>query len=190
MKATLCTVVSIGIITIMTGAVQAGDLENGFGNIAWATPLEAVENCQKVEDREDIHYCLPRNQVHTLFGESIPEVLYGFYQEAFYSVFIRIEDDKAYMETKGRLIARLGTPETSLNKDGIVSTLRWTDGKARVQLYNDHSKEGFQLVFYYIPIAEKAFSKKKIPFPYRWKKINLVHGPSEEATEVIQILQF
>jgi len=44
-------------------------------------------------------------------GEMGPKVIYGFYQGAFFAVFIQIGDDETYNQTKSRLMNLLGAPE-------------------------------------------------------------------------------
>ena len=190
MKAILFIVAGIGIFTLMTGAVLAENVNSGFGGIDWATPREDVRGCENVEERGDILYCMRRDQAHTLLGESTPEVLYGFYRDAFFSVFIRVENEENYQETKTRLKDRLGAPETSLDKDGMVAVLRWTRDNVRVELHNDRSVQGFQLAYYYVPIADKAARKYKNVKPGRWPNAMLFQRELSEDQEPIRILKF
>lgn len=175
---------------VLNGICIAEDLQNGFGGIDWATKLDQVRDCQKIEDREGIQYCFRHDQAHTLMGEPAPAVLYGFYQDAFFGVFIQIENDEAYGQSKTRLMDRLGTPQVSFDKEGTASTLRWTEGLVRVELFNDRSKEGFRLVYYYLPVADKALRKHKALLPSKWSKIKLFSVEKGDETEHIGILQF
>ena len=70
MKTIFLILASVGIVSIMTGVALAQEINSGFGGIDWAPPLEAVKGCEKVAERGDILYCVRRNQVHTLLGES------------------------------------------------------------------------------------------------------------------------
>ena len=146
--ARLLAIVVMGTITALSGAAQAMELEKGFGNMTWAASLEDAGDCEKIEEKGDILFCMRHDQAHTLLGESIPAVLYGFYKASFFSVFIRVENEEAYRETKSRLVNRLGPPESSLDKEGMVAVLRWTKDKVRVELHNDRSVQGFQVIFY------------------------------------------
>lgn len=179
-----------GIILVLVQTAAGADIQTGFGGIDWATALGQVQDCEEVESREGIRYCLRRDRAHTLLGEPIPTALYGFYNDAFFAVFIKIENDDAYAITKTRLMDRLGTPETSLDKGGVTSTLRWTEGKVRVVLSNDRSKEGFRLVYYYLPVADKALRKHKVLFPSKWSTIKLFPVIKGDESEDIGILQF
>ena len=182
--------ITLIFIPIVAGSSMADDFQTGFGGIGWATALDQVRDCEDVESREGIQYCLRREQAHILLGEPVPAVLYGFYNDAFFAVFVKIEDDDAYGITKTRLMDRLGTPETSLDKEGVTSTLRWTEGKVRVVLSNDRSKEGFRLAYYYVPVADKALRKHKVLFPSKWSRVKLFASPTDDETETVRILQF
>ena len=190
MKAIFFIIAGIVIFTLMTGVVWAENINSGFGGIDWATPREAVLDCEKVEERGDIRYCMRRDQAHTLLGESIPEVLYGFYKESFFSVFIRVEDEEAYRVTKKQLLDRLGSPESSLDKEGMVAVLRWTRDKVRVELHNDRSVQGFQVAYYYMPVADKAARTHKNVKPSRWPQTKQFNVEQNEDQEPIRILQF
>jgi len=190
MKTIYLILASFGIITMMTGAVSAGEINRGFGGIDWVTPLEAVKDCEKVVERGDILYCMRRDQVHTLLGESIPDVLYGFYRESFFSVVIRVEDEEAYRITKKQLLDRLGSPESSLDKEGMVAVLRWTRDKVRVELHNDRSVQGFQVAYYYVPVADKAERTHKAVKPGRWPQTKQFNVEQNEDQEPIRILKF
>ena len=190
MKAIRLLSTTLVFFPIMVGSGIAGDLQTGFGGIDWKTPLDQIRDCEEVESREGIQYCLRREQAHTLLGEPVPAVLYGFYNNAFFAVFVKIEEDDAYAETKTRLNDRLGIPETSLDKEGVTYTLWWTEGKVRIKLTNDRSKEGFRLVYYYQPIAEKALRKHKALFPSKWSTVKLFALPKADVTETVRILQF
>ena len=182
--------ITLVFFPIMVGSGIADDFQTGFGGIDWTTAIDQVRDCEEVESREGIRYCLRREQAHVLLGEQVPAVLYGFYQDAFFAVFIKIEDDDAYGITKTRLMDRLGTPETSLDKEGVTSTLRWTEGKVRVVLSNDRSKEGFRLAYYHAPVADKALRKHKALFPSKWSRVKVFAIPTDDETETVRILQF
>ncbi len=177
----------MGILSIITGICIAEDLRTGFGGIHWSTSLEQVGNCENIDRKGDIQYCIRSDQPHTLSGEPIPHVLYGFYQNAFFAVFIQIENDEAYAQTKNRLMNLLGTPETSLDKEGVVSTLRWKEGQVQIELFNDRSNQGFRLVYKYLPIAKKALSRQKTLIPSKWP---VIKWKKNDETEPIGILQF
>jgi hypothetical protein len=85
---------------------------------------------------------------------------------------------------------RLDTPETSLDKDGVISMLRWTQDQVYIELFNDRSQQGFRLAYYYLPIANKAFRKHKMPFPSKRSKIKLFPVKRGTESEAIRILQF
>jgi hypothetical protein len=175
---------------LTAGQCVASELQTGFGGIDWSTSREQIKDCEPLEAREGIQYCLRRNQPHTLMGDPVPHVLYGFFQDAFFAVFIRIENDEVYARTKERLMDLLGTPDTSLDKEGVVSTFRWTDADVRIELFNDRSRQGFSLVYYYLPLANKAFRKHKALIPSKWPKIKLFPAEKGDDPEAIGILQF
>lgn len=91
---------------------------------------------------------------------------------------------------KKQLLDRLGTPESSLDKDGMVSVLRWTRDKVRVELHNDGSVQGFQVAYYYVPVADKAERTHITVKSGRWPKTNLPNVEQSEDQETIRILKF
>jgi len=74
--------IAVAFFSSLNGICLAGDLQAGFGGIDWSTTLDQVKDCEQIEDRGDLYYCVRRNQAHTLLGEFVPEVFYGFYRES------------------------------------------------------------------------------------------------------------
>lgn len=189
-KILLIVPLAFGIVSVLAATGVAADIQTGFGGVEWAASLNQVGNCQQVGEREGVQYCARSDQFHTLLGEMVPGVLYGFYQDAFFAVFIAIESDEAYLETKEKLVERLGVPETSLDATGVVSTLRWTDGAVQVELFNDSSKQGFKLVYYYLPIAKKVLRKHKSLTPPRRTGVTFFPTKKGDIPEAVRILEF
>ncbi len=181
---------AFGIVSILVEASLGADIQTGFGGIDWATSLSQVKGCEKVEERESLQYCVRSDRSHTLLGDLVPAVLYGFYQDAFFTVIIRIEDDETYSQTKGRLVERLGVPETALDREGVVSTYRWTDGSVQIELFNDTSEQGFKLAYYYLPIAKKVLRKHKSFSPPKRFGVKLFPTNKEDIPEAVRILEF
>ncbi len=180
----------LGIVFVLADVGAGADIQTGFGGIDWAMSPSQVNDCKSVGEREGIQYCVRGDQVHTLLGEGVPAVLYGFYQDAFFAVFIGIENDEAYAQTKRTLVERLGIPETALDKEGVVSTLRWTDGQVQIELFNDRSERGFNLVYYYLPIAKKVFRKYKSLSPPNRLGVTLFPTKKGDKPEAVRILEF
>ena len=178
------------ILSLFMGVSAAEDLQTGFGGINWKTSLDQIRDCERIEGKEGIQYCLRRDQTHSLLGEPAPNVLYGFYQDSFFVVLMRIEDDDAYAHTKNRLLERLGAPETSFDKKGVASTLRWTEGQVRIELFNDRSKEGFMLAYYYLPLYQKVLRQHKNLAPSKWSNIKMFPVKKDDDPEAVRILEF
>jgi hypothetical protein len=189
-KSVLFILLVFGMFFILVEAGVAADIQTGFGGIDWGISLNQVSGCEKIEERENIQYCIRSDQSHTLLGEIIPAVLYGFYQETFFAVIIGIEDDEAYIQTKNRLVERLGVPETAFDREGIVSTHKWTDRSVQIELFNDKSEQGFKLAYYYLPIAKKVPRKHKSFSPT--KRSGLTFFPTKKGNipEAVRILEF
>ncbi len=190
MKKIIIFLFAFSALSSLTGVCEAVDIQKGFGGIDWSTSMDQIAECEKVGAREGIQYCVRRDQNHTLLGEPAPSVLYGFFKDAFFTVFIRIDNDEAYVRTKQRLVERLGSPETTFDKEGVVSTLSWTEGHVRMALFDDRSENGFRLVYYYLPIASKAFGKSKQLFPPKPPKAKLFPIKKGDTPEAVRLLAF
>jgi len=183
----------LSAILVVCGHLQickAADLQWGFGGIPWSAAISQVNNCERVESRESIQFCLRRDLIHTLKGEIGPRVLYGFYKEAFFAVFIQIDDDESYGQTKSRLMDLMGTPGKSLNKEGDVSVFRWTQEQIRVELSNDPTSQGFTLAYYYIPLADKVYQKQKAFLPSKWPRLKTYPKDRQDDLDQVGIIDF
>ena len=190
LKIFLVVLLAIGGVSVFAEVSVAAGIQIGFGGIAWATPLNQINNCTKVGEREGIQYCIRKDQFHTLLGEMVSDVLYGFHQDTFFAVFFGIEDDEAYSLTKRRLVEQLGVPGTTLDREGTMSTHRWTDGLVQIELFNDTSEQGFKLVYYYMPIAKKVLRTHKSLLPPKRLGIPFFPTKKGDIPEAMRILEF
>ena len=182
-------IVLLGIAFVPVNGVYA-DLQSGFGGIAWGAPMEQVGDCEKVAQTADILYCGRRKQAHTVLGEAVERVTYGFYKDNFFAVFIRIENDSLYSQVQSRLTARLGPPERQLDAQGSVARMIWLDGKVQTELMDDHDEQGFKLAFYYLPIAESLLSGPGTIFPARRPVRKLFPIKKGDMPDAVRILEF
>ena len=189
MKRYVWSAVAWALITVMLVLPVSAGIQNGFGGISWATSLRRVADCETVGVKGDIRYCTRPNQPHTMMGKPIARVTYGFYKEAFFAVFIRIDDDGAYYRIKQLLVDQLGRAESEIDKDGEISTLRWTTVHVQIELINPSWEVGSQLAYYYMPLAEKAREKRANLFPPRRPKPKLFPTGGDEPSDSVRILE-
>ena len=183
-------IASVWVVAVLMNALPASaSIPTEFGGIPWATSLERVADCETIDSRGDLHYCVRPGQPHLLMGKPIARVTYGFYKKAFFAVFIRIDDDEAYYQIKQRLIDQLGRAESEIDKDGGISTLRWTTGQVQIELINPSSETGLRLAYYYLPLADKARAERAELFPPRRSKAKLFPGSREDDSDSVRILE-
>jgi hypothetical protein len=87
-------------------------------------------------------------------------------------------------------VERLGVPKTTLDREGVVSTQKWTEGLVQIELFNDKSEQGFKLAYYYLPIAKKAFHKHRTFSPPKRSGITFFPTKKGDIPEAVRILEF
>ena len=161
------------LTALLSPSVLAQDIKAGFGGIAWTTPLEKLKNCRSIGEQGKVFYCVRPNQSHTLMGEPLERVTYGFFRRAFFAVFFRIEDEEAFYAIQQRLNEKLGIPESILDIAGNIAAIRWTDGPVRIELNPPSNGTEIKLAYYYAPLADKAMENQSMLFPQKRPKVKL-----------------
>jgi len=82
------TVYGLIILLIGVGTLHAADLKDGFLGIKWRTPISELPDFVKVSEKYGVSYYGHPKKSYTIFGVENPSVIYGFYEEKFFAVFL------------------------------------------------------------------------------------------------------
>jgi hypothetical protein len=150
---------ALGIVAcclVCAGLAQAAGLETEFLGKAWGTPLSEFKGLAGVGGEGKVAYYVNPRQAYTVFDTPVAELVYGFYDERFFAVYVNIKGIDTFSTIKGRIQQRYGLPKISMEARGTLTTYSWKAGESRVKLKHAEASGAMKLSFYHTPIADLA----------------------------------
>jgi hypothetical protein len=160
-KASIMRKLSISISFIFfvltgIGNIYANDFQVGFSGIKWGTNVSDLSNFSKLGSEGRVSYYANPDQIYTIYEIDIPHVIYGFYDNQFFAVYIGIEKFEIYSQLKSHLISKYGNPNTTLTMRNEDTIHKWKYKKIKIKLKLRGRTDKMKLAFYYKPLSKKV----------------------------------
>ena len=153
MKKISCFAIII-IFSIFSAAVLcAADFKDGFFGTSWGTRADQVQGFTKVAEDQDVSYYMNSAKQFKIFKAHVPYVLYGFYKQQFFAVFIDIDSIVDFSKIKRYINNHYGPPNIAMDTKRNQKTYTWKQNKVKIKLKSYESENAMKLAFYYAPIS-------------------------------------
>ncbi len=145
----------LGFIIFLATAVQASDLKVGVHGMAWASHVEAHEHLTRVRTAGPASYYVNRNMAYQTANQPVPGVVYGFFQDRFFAVYIKLRSpDQAYYLEKHFRNA-YGPAKVTSGRAGEQTIYRWQNDALKIKLKVDETTSEIKLGIYYRPLSSQ-----------------------------------
>ena len=163
MKSALKTIMVAAVLGMLFAPVQAAELDSGFRDTKWSTPAKDLKGFTKVGGSEKIAYYVNPERKYTFFGNEIPDdVVYGFYDDKFFAVYVNIEGIDIFSQIKSYIQRKYGMPsKTSRETRGDLTTYIWRLNQTQIKFKHHETSGKMKISFYYLPIAKQANAEIK-----------------------------
>ncbi len=135
---------------------QAGDLGKEFLNTPWGAPLAGFQGLTNVGVNGKISYYVNPKQAYTIFGAQVSDLVYGFYDDKFFAVYVHLDAIDTYGTIKHQIQKEYGVPKISMEARGGLTTHSWKTGDTRIKMKYSDVTGAMKLSFYYTPLASRA----------------------------------
>jgi hypothetical protein len=163
MKFAVMTITVATFLGMVFVPVQATELESGFMGTKWSTPATDLKGFNKVGGREKLAYYVNPQQAYTFFGKEIPaDVVYGFYEDRFFAVYVDIVGIDIFYQIKSYIQRKYGVPnKTSRDTRGDLTTYIWRLKQTQIKFKHYETSGKMKISFYYLPIAKQTNAEIK-----------------------------
>lgn len=165
MKSAVKTIMVAAVLGMLLAPVQAAELESGFMDTKWATPAEDLKGFTRVggSEKEKIAYYVNPQRTYTIFGTTVPnDVVYGFYDDKFFAVYVDIEGIDVFSQIKSYIQHKYGVPsKTSRETRGDLTTYSWKLNQTQIKFKHHETSGKMKISFYYLPIASRFNAEMK-----------------------------
>ena len=175
-------------ICLTIGFAGAADLEAGFMGIKWASPAAHQEGLTLLYERENVIYYTQPNIVHTIHEIPVPNVVYGFYEEQFFAVYINLENETVFGEFRNYLRSQYGNPDKSFSTKTGETVYKWKQDEVKIKLKTNEETYRMKLGFYYLPLSKKVNEEQMEKFHSR--SLQFFPIKKDEKPEVVPLLRF
>ena len=168
-------------VLLCSGTVDAADLKDGFLGVKWGTHASSLSMFSKVRENGDVTFYLNPTEVHVINNIEIPHVVYGFYLDQLFAVYIRIDTIEVFNEIKAHMTSKYGTPSKTVEMKNKQETYKWKYKKIKMKLKLNAKAGNMKLAFYFTPLSNKVNQGQQDQFyekSFRLFPIDKEHKPT------------
>ena len=153
------------ILFLLTGGLQAAELNESFLGVKWGTNIFELPNFKKISGKEDVAYYENPTKIYTVFDVENPSVIYGFYKDQFFAAYIQVDTFQVFERVKDHISEKFGTPKTILKMKSRQTIYRWKHQGIKIKLKLFELEGKMKLAFYYTPLSNKLNAAQLESFP-------------------------
>jgi SPX domain protein involved in polyphosphate accumulation len=143
------------VLSLCWGTASATDLTEGFMGMEWGADIRAQDGLTKLYAKKEVAYYINPEEVHTINGREIPDVVYGFFQDKFFAVYIRVDTIEAFGDIKKNMKTKYGPPDTSTSLKTGQTVYKWKHKNVKIKMKIIMKEDKMKVGIYYKPISNK-----------------------------------
>ncbi len=163
MKFAVRTIMAAAFLWILLAPAHAAEVDFGFLEAKWSTPIKDLKGFTKLGGSEKIAYYVNSQRKYTFFGNEVPnDVVFGFYNDQFFAVYVDIVGIDVFSQIKRYIQHKYGMPsKTSRETQSDLTTYTWSFNQTQIKFKHYETSGKMKISFYYLPIAKRANAEIK-----------------------------
>lgn len=153
-------ILAVSFVLFLGSLSVSAELQEGFMKYKWGEHVSQYEGLTKLYMKGDVSYYSHPGESYVLDDMSIDDVIYGFYKESLFAVYIGIDTPEIYERVKQYMQRKYGLPDTkTAARDRL--TLKWKYKDVNIKLKIDESSAGkMKLAFYNSALSHDLNTKQ------------------------------
>ncbi len=143
----------LAISLLIFSGVSFADLEEGFMSYKWGEGIWKYQELKQLYSKGDITFYSNPNESYVIEDVIIGDVIYGFYQEKFYAVYVNIDSLEKYDMIERHMKTEYGLPDSKTSTKERVFTYKWKYQDVTIKLKTDQVKGNMKVAFYHGPTS-------------------------------------
>ena len=178
----------VACVSICPGAAGAVDLEDGFMGIGWGVPAAEAGDLTKLYAKKDVDYYIDPHRVHTIAGIDVPNVVYGFYRDRFFAVYVGFDTDEVFGTLNRYMKSKYGVPDSSSSVKTGLTVYKWKYKDVKIKLKIRKDSRSMKLAFYHMPLAKQVNEEDLEMFHDKARRFFPIE--KDQQPEMIPLLRF
>jgi hypothetical protein len=170
------------------GTICAADLQDGIFGLKWGKNLSNLNNFSKLWSSSNVDFYIKPGEALTINNVIIPEVIYGFYSDQFFAVYVKIDTIEVFYDFRRYMKSKYGNPEKTWWLKTNLTVYRWRFKDIKIKLKLNEKNNNMKLAFYYAPLSSKVNEAQQEKFQSESFKFFPID--KDKTPEHIPFLQF
>lgn len=155
----IMTVIIVGLALLLGTNAGASDLQKGISQYKWSDSASRYNGLSKLGDKGEVSYYSKPGEIYTIGEVSVDKVIYGFYRDQFFGVYLNIDSIEVYDKLFLHMKSQYGLPTYKTTADNSI-LYKWKQQDVTIKLKMNKSALKMKLAFYYRPLSSKLNAKQ------------------------------
>lgn len=155
-------VLTVFLITLSfslgTGA-NATDIQSGISQYKWGDSASMYAGLSKLGEKGEVSYYSKPGEKYTIGNVSIERVIYGFYRDQLFGVYLNIESIEVYDKLLSHMKSLYGLPTTKVGADRLFVS-KWKQKGVTIKLKFYEPLQKMKLAFYHQKLSGELNAKQ------------------------------
>ncbi len=147
------TVFIVSLILHLGTISVAAELQDGFMGYKWGEDISQFKGFTELYTKKDVTYYSNPNESYTLDDVSIDDVVFGFYKDRFFALYVGVDTLEIYDRIALHMKLKYGFPHTKTSAKDNLATFKWKYQDVSIKLKTDEIGGKMKLAFYYGPLS-------------------------------------
>lgn len=139
--------------------VYATDLQNGISQYKWGDSASMYPGLLKLGEKGEVSYYSKPGEKYTIGNVSIDRVIYGFYRDQLFGVYLNIESIEVYGKLLSHMKSLYGLPITKVGVDRLFVS-KWKQEGVTIKLKFYEPLQKMKLAFYHKKLSSELNAKQ------------------------------
>lgn len=153
MKNHLVAILVLILSLLLFSSAWAEDLEDGFMGYVWGSDISKYRGLKRLYAKGGLTFYSSPGESYVIEDMTIGDVIYGFYQDKFYAVYINLDSLQKYDVIERKMKAKYGLPDHKASSKENLFTYKWKYKDVTIKLKSNQEKGSMKVAFYHGPTS-------------------------------------
>lgn len=140
----------------------AADLEDGFMGYEWGSDISRYSGLNQLYTKGGMTFYSSPGESYVIEDMTIGDVIYGFYNDKFYAVYINLDSLEKYDAIERQMKAKYGMPDNKTSSKENIFTYKWKYKDISIKLKIDELKGKMKVAFYHEPTSRGLKQEQRL----------------------------
>jgi hypothetical protein len=150
----MITLIAVALTLLLGTNACASDIQKGILQYKWGDSTAGYNGLSKLADKGEVSYYSKPGEIYTIGDVSVDKVIYGFYQDQLFGVYLNIDSIEVYDQLLQHLKSLYGLPAYKTTADNHL-VYKWKQQDIIIKLKMNKPGRKMKLAFYYRPLSSK-----------------------------------